>query len=163
MYIKRSVKFLLHRRSGGDPLSTPIRMRISYAGKTADFPLGFNIPINYWDQTAQKVKSNFTSKNGIRAVDINRTIDEYRHIADEVFARYELIEKRKPTMDEVKQLFNDMSNRKPVFEDKTHNFFDVFDKFVETSSRQNAWTFSTKQKFFTLRRQLSDFNSTRYA
>lgn len=157
MYIKRSVKFLLHKRSGGDPLSTPIRMRISYAGKTADFPIGFNIPINYWDQTTQKVKSNFTNKNGIRAVDINRTIDEYRHIADEVFARYELIEKRKPTMYEVKQLFNDMSNRKPVFEDETHNFFDVFDKFVETSSRQNAWTFSTRQKFSTLRRQLSDF------
>ena len=46
MYIKRNVKFLLHKRSGGDPLSIPIRMRISYAGKTADFPIGFNIPIN---------------------------------------------------------------------------------------------------------------------
>lgn len=38
MYIKRGVKFLSYKRSGGNPLNTPIRMRISYAGKTADFP-----------------------------------------------------------------------------------------------------------------------------
>ncbi len=37
MHIKRSVKFLSYKRSGGNPLNTPIRMRISYAGKNRRF------------------------------------------------------------------------------------------------------------------------------
>lgn len=127
-----------------------IRMRITLHGeRPLDFPLGQNIDIADWD--AEKGRALPSCKV---ASDINRTIDEWTSICNEIFARYELLEKRVPTPGEIKDLFNDMVGRKtktnaglPSIND---DFFAVFDRFMNEMGNQNQWTPSTFRKFKTL-------------
>lgn len=96
------------------------------------------------------------------ATDINRTIDEWKSVMNEIFARFELLEKRIPTPGEVKDLFNDMVGRKTPtnasLTDQTDNLFRVFDIFTDTMGKQNQWTVSTYEKFAAIRRHLKDFD-----
>lgn len=102
MHIKRGIKFNLHKRKAGDTKNLAVRMRVTLRGEQPiELPTGHSIDLEYWD-------SDNGRATGKTADEINRTIDEYRAMMNEIFARYELIEKRIPTPGEVKDLFNDM-------------------------------------------------------
>ena len=108
MHIQRGVKFLLHKRGKGDSKNLAIRMRVTLRGQTPiDFPTGHNIDTADWDMENQCALPSCEY-----ATDINRTIDEWKSVMNEIFARFELLEKRIPTPGEVKDLFNDMVGRK---------------------------------------------------
>lgn len=81
---------------------------------------------------------------------------------NEVFARYELLEKRVPTLGEIKDLFNDMVGRKTKtnesLADPNLDLFQVFDLFTETMGMQNQWTKSTFEKFAAIKSHLHDFD-----
>jgi integrase len=81
---------------------------------------------------------------------------------NEIFARYELLEKRKPTLGEIKDLFNDMIGRKtPITQDlidPNADFFTVFDLFTRTIGEQNQWTQATYEKFSALRMHFKAFD-----
>ena len=162
MHIKRSIKFLLHTRNKGDSQTgqnLAIRLRLSYSGKVIDFPTGLNIDATFWDAQAQHALPGFTSKGGQKSTDINRTIDEYRAFANDLFARYELLEKRIPTTGEVKDLFNDMAGRsKIVTESQEETFFNVFDLFIKTEGEQKGWSIRMHQKFATIKKYLQRFD-----
>ncbi len=114
MVIKRSVKFLLHKRKAGESVGLAIRMRVTLRGERPfDFPLGLKVDSDKWDSVAERAVDGAKEATGI-----NRTIEEYRANINEVFARYELLEKRIPSPQEVKELFNDMIGKKPIFEKK---------------------------------------------
>lgn len=163
MYIKRKIKFLLHTRKKGDSENgenLSIRMRITYGGKVPlDFPTGQNIDAKDWDVEKECAIDGITNKSGQTNVDINRTIDEYRSFVNEIFARYELLDKRVPTPGEVKDLFNDMVGRsKIVLPDPSENFFQVFDKFTEEIGEKNQWTPATFEKFAALKNHFMVFD-----
>jgi len=164
MHIKRSIKFLLHARKKGDTengKNLAIRMRIAFSGTTIDFPTGHNIDAQHWDAAAQRASDGFVSKANQTASDINRTIDEYRSFANELFARFELLEKRTPSIGEVKDLFNDMIGRAKIqLPDPSESFFAVFDLFTKTTGEKNQWTTATHEKFAALRAHLSRFDPT---
>ena len=156
MHIKRGIKFILHKRKAGDTKNLAVRMRVTLRGEQPiDFPTGHNIDLEYWDAE----NGHATGKT---ADEINRTIDEYRAVMNEIFARYELIEKRIPTTGEVKDLFNDMIGQKTTLTDglpgDDADFFKIFDLFVNSESERNQWTYGTKQKFHTLRNHLTGFD-----
>lgn len=163
MYIKRTVKFILHTRKKGDALdgkNIAIRMRISYAGTTIDFPTGLNIDVTHWDTQEQHALDGFVSKSNQKSTDINRTIDEYRSFANELFARYELLEKRIPLPGEVKDLFNDMIGRSKIdLPDPSESFFKVFDTFTQTMGEKNQWTPATYTKFSSIREHFKSFDA----
>ena len=93
MHIKKKIKFLLHKRNPNQLTNLAIRLRITLHGeRPLDFPTGHNIDITDWD--AEKGRALPSCK---AASDINRTIDEWSSICNEIFARYELLEKRIPT------------------------------------------------------------------
>ena len=165
MHIKRSIKFLLHTRKKGDAQTgknLAIRMRVSYAGNTPlDFPTGQNIDAEYWDAEKECAQDGFVGKGEQTTTDINRTINEHRSFASEIFARYELLEKRVPTPGEVKDLFNDMAGRKHSKIDiptPNKDFFHVFDLFTAEIGEKNQWTPATYEKFAALRRHLLVFD-----
>lgn len=162
MHIKRSIKFLLHTRKKGDAqdgMNLAIRMRISYAGNAIDFPTGLNVDAEYWDAKDQHVLDGFVSKTNQKTSDINRTIDEYRSFANELFARYELLEKRIPLVGEVKDLFNDMIGRPSVdVPNPGESFFGTFDMFTSEVGEKNQWTAATYEKFAALRNHLLVFD-----
>lgn len=158
MHIQRGIKFLLHKRNKGDTNNLSIRMRVTLRGQTPiDFPTGHNINLSDWDSTTQRALQTAPGHD-----EINRTIDEWKVTMNEVFARYELIEKRVPTLGEIKELFNDMVGRKTAtnesLADPNKNFFQVFNLFTETMGNQNQWTPATHEKFAALRQHLHAFD-----
>lgn len=158
MHIQKGIKFLLHKRKAGDTQNLSIRMRVTLRGqRPLDFPTGYNIDLKDWDSDNQ-----CALKYAHNATDINRTIDELKSVMNEVFARYELLEKRVPTLDEIKDLFNDMIGRKTYVNeslaDPNMDLFQVFDLFTETMGMQNQWTKSTFEKFAAIKSHLHDFD-----
>lgn len=161
MHINRTVKFILHKRNKDDATNLAIRMRCVIRGqKPLDIATGHHIDAVDWDADAQCAR-------GTNASVINRTLNTWRATMDEIFARYELIEKREPALDELRDLFNDMVGRSvPAIANtigdvpnETDDLFKVFDIFVATMSKQNSWTPSTHEKFHSLRNHLKAFDA----
>ena len=159
MHIQKGVKFLLHKRHSGDTENLSIRMRVTLRGqKPIDFPTGHNVDLCDWDAETQRV-----DMEAPHADDINRTLDEWVSVMNEIFARYELLEKRIPTLGEIKNLFNDMVGRETELTrklpDPASDLFKAFDIFTTTMGEQNQWTESTKEKFAAIKRHLKGFNA----
>ena len=134
-------------------------MRVTIKGQPPiDFSFPRNVRIDADDWDFEKMRPNQESDNPVLK-DVNRTIADWSEKMDDVFARYEIIEKRTPTNDEVKMLFNDFIGKKSIFDasDKP-GFFQVFDKFTETMGDKNEWTESTQEKFQALRNHLEKFD-----
>ena len=158
MHIQRGIKFLLHKRAKGQDKHLSIRMRVTLHGQPPiDIPTGHHIDLCDWDVERQHALPTCESADAI-----NRTIDEWNATLNEIFARFELLEKRIPTPGEVKDLFNDMVGRKTPtnasLADEHDNLFRVFDIFTDTMGKQNQWTASTYEKFAAIRRHLKDFD-----
>ena len=160
MYIKRIVKFILHKRKPGDATNLAIRMRVTVKGeRPIDFPIGHKIDLQDWDADSERAIDGITNQDNQAAADINRTIDEYKSLMNEVFARYELLEKRIPALGEIKDLFNDMVGKKSIVDDLGNlDLFSVFDLFTKTVSEQNQWTPATLEKFSALRNHFKSFD-----
>ena len=155
---------MLHTRKKGDAQTgknLAIRMRISFGGNSPlDFSTGQNIDAKWWDTENECAKKGRNGRGRSAAV-INRTIEEYRVLTDELFARYELLEKRFPTPTEVKVLFNNMIGRSPLRNEiapPVKDFFQVFDLFTQTMGEKNQWSPATYAKFKALRRHFMAFN-----
>lgn len=158
MHINKKVKFLLHKRKSGDTDNLSIRMRITIRGENPiDFPTGHRINEANWDSL------NFRAlPSAGNASEVNRTIDEWISVCNEIFARYELLEKRIPQPGEVRDLFNDMVGRKTDLKEKLNdpaeNLFAVFDMFTSSMGKQNQWTDATYIKFRAIRMHLHEFD-----
>lgn len=155
MHIKRSIKFNLHKRKASDTKGLAIRMRVTLRGeRPLDFPIGCKVDLDQWDAVAERAMDSADN-----AAVTNRTIDEYKALIGEVFARYELLEKRIPMPREVKDLFNDMVGRSSILDEGGEiDFWMVFDLFTKQIGEQNQWAESTYQKFRALRRHLKSFD-----
>lgn len=161
MYIKRSIKFLLHQRNQNTDTNIAIRMRVNYESKSIDFPTYLHIDKNFWDAKKCRAKSGFKGKNNQTTNEINRTLDELQSCMNDIFARFELLEKRTPSTDEIKDLFNDTTGRKVFLSEKENNcydFFKVYDLFVKKMGETNNWTFATFQKFASIKVHLQNFD-----
>ena len=158
MHIKKGIKFLLHKRAAGQTINLAIRMRVTLHGeRPLDFPLRQNIDAADWNTDTMRALPSCPVCD-----DINRTIDEWTSVCNEIFARYELIEKRVPTPGEIKDLFNDMVGRKTQtnadLPSCNENFFKVYDMFTDEMGKRNQWTDSTREKFAALRRHLHEYD-----
>lgn len=156
MHIKRGIKFILHKRKAGDTKNLAVRMRVTLRGeRPLDFPIGHNIDHEFWDADNQHAI-------GPTADEVNRTIDEYRSAMNEIFARYELLEKRIPALGEIKDLFNDMVGRKTSLTQKLlqdeNDFFEIYDLFTAQVGKENQWTEDTYTKFNSLKKHFKNFS-----
>lgn len=157
MHIKRSIRFILHNRKAASGKEKPlaIRLRVSYNNNTLDVATGtFCLPSD-WNGETYRVNATDTE-----AESKNRVIDDYAHTMEDIFIRYELIEKRIPTAGELKDLFRDMMGKPrikvPTPED---DLFEVFNKFTESCGRKNQWTKATFAKFEAVKARLKDFDA----
>lgn len=139
----------------------PVRMRVSYAGNRPELRLGYSIEPGKWDAANGKVVSGAKNKYGQSAGEINKAILSAETQIDEIFTRFELIEKRAPSPAELKAAFDGItgrSNAEPEVERPKGGFDDVYQEFTRVMGAQNNWTASTYTKFNTLRRHLSEYN-----
>lgn len=163
MYIKRKIKFLLHKRKPGETSNLGIRMRVTLSGqRPIDFPVGHKIDSQQWDVVGERVIDGATNRDNQAAADINRAIEEYKSVINEVFARYELLEKRVPSLGEIKDLFNDMVGHKTpitsLLDNSDGDLFKIFDRFTKAVGEQNQWSHGTFAKFSSLRYHLKAFD-----
>jgi len=162
MYIKRSIRFSLNQRKKDGVLETKnisVRMRIAFNGSRTDIPIGHRVDESAWDKKNERVLAGFINKYGQTHNDINRTIDNYKSNINEVFARYELIEKRVPTLEEIIELFNDLSGRTKQDDFALNNdFFHIWDLFTRTVGQENEWTPATFTKFKSLRLHIETYD-----
>lgn len=158
MYIKRIIKFILHKRKPGDVSNLAIRMRVTLKGeRPIDFPIGYKVDLNDWDEINERVfNSNYYS------LDINKKIDEYRSVINDIFTRYEVIEKRIPNINEVKELFNDVVGRKPVFKEEEITIKKAFEEYITTIGQQNNWSESSYKKNRTIKKHFLDISKNIY-
>lgn len=134
-------------------------MRVTLKGERPfDFSLGFNADLDKWDAGAERAIETGTPEQQRQAREANRTIEEYGADINEVFDRYELLEKRMPTPQEVKDLFNDMRGKSKYVFFEEGNFFHVFDLFVRDTGVKNQWSKETYTKFSALKKDLETFS-----
>lgn len=157
MFIKRSVRFILHLRQhkgGGEERKVAIRMRVAFNGASLDFATGLHVLPSCWDKVGQKVAS------GECKGEMNRVLSEQKNAMEEIFARYELIEKRIPSPGEVKDLFCDLQGKPKInVPSPEDDFFHVFDLFTDTQGKRNQWTAATYEKFAVIRERLKMFDA----
>lgn len=160
--IKRNVIFSLeNRKKNGVSVveNVPIRMRVIFMGNRVDFSTGFRIDTSKWDENKQRVKNGCTNKLKQSSSDINTKLQEYENNIQNIFKIFET-QDINPTTEllktEFKNLFKD-DNEKEKSSKK--GFLKVFDEFTKESGRQNDWTYSTFEKFASVKNHLIKFST----
>ena len=147
---------MLNKESGYD--DSKLRYRIKWDGNTVAFNLGYRVEAAKWSYETQRCIINTThGKKKNSASVINREIQKFESIAEEVFKHYEAIDKI-PTPDEFRLEFNIRSGKvkkEQILPHKT--FYDIYDDFTLEVGFANQWTKATYQKFDALKKHLQDF------
>lgn len=155
--MKRTVKFGLFPKK--DAECKPLRMRVSYDGFRVDFRVGYSIEPEKWNAEEGRVIANARNKFRQTAGEINRAITSCQEGIEAIFTRYELLEKRAPTPEELKLAFDEaMGRAKEAPEESTPAFYKAYAEFTETMGRQNNWTPATYTKFNALQVHLKNYN-----
>jgi integrase len=153
--MKKTVKFDLFPQKSD---SKPVRMRVSYCGQRVDIRIGYSIETEKWDAKAMRVVSGAKNKFKQSGNEINKAILNSETQIDEIFIRYELLEKRVPTAHELKKAFYELNGKKLSETESTKSFYDVFDEFTETVGEHNEWSDATYHKFETIKNHLQNFD-----
>lgn len=148
--IKYSVRFGVERRRGSG--EAPVRMRLTYAGRRLDFSLGIRMPVDDWDERWQSPRRGYKDEQ-----EVGRTLTAYRTRVDDIFARFQLVEKRLPEPAELRTLVR-KSQKLPEATQKIL-LLSCLDEFLGTVSVQNQWAPTTNAKFAVVRAHLQRFNS----
>lgn len=139
-----------------------IRLRVSWAGLRCDIRSGFVIAPSKWDPVNNCVKLGNKNSHGETAGAINRGVMAVASTIEEVLTRFELDNKRPPSVAEFKEAFDLAAGRakpeekKP--EEKPLGFFAVYDLFTGEMGVTNNWTKSTYTKFSSLKAHLKNYN-----
>jgi integrase len=106
-----------------------------------------------------RVRPGFKNKYKQSANEINKAIVNCETHIEEIFTRYELLEKREPTLAEFKQAFDGLTGRlESCAKELKEQFYSVYEKFTESMGRQNNWTEATYTKFNSLKKHLQNFD-----
>lgn len=156
--IRYKQRFILHKRHSDDTERLGIRLRVTIRGKRpVDVPTGHHADMRLWDAEKGRVRQ-INGQYG----EINRLLDSWQNIVDEIMARYEILEKRIPEVGEFRDLFNDMVGRPtPVtrlLDDESPDFFRALHRFMSEQGMQNQWTSATYEKFNALEQHLKKFD-----
>jgi integrase len=158
MNIKRVCQFLLDKEAGKPDAKLRYRVKWNRNKNIVAFNIGYRVDIAKWSLETQRCIHNTThGKKKIAANVINREIQRFEQIADEVFGVFELSQKL-PAEDEFRYEFNRRNGKLPQ-ENTDKSFFDIFDEFTKNTGAQNSWTQATYTKFGTIRTHLKNFDS----
>lgn len=160
--MKYSIKLGLHLKpnaKGEIADEVAIRLRVSWSGCRADIRSGFVVAPSKWDAVNEVVKPNTKNKFGQTAGEINRQIAKLCALVDEVLARFELDNKRAPTVSEFKTAFDVSAGRSETDKEDT-DFYQIYDKFTAAEGFEKSWTKATFTKFASLRSHLKAWRSS---
>jgi integrase len=133
-----------------------LRLRVTLRGeRPLDFAVGCSVASrDDFDDARMRVRPTCAY-----AMDINSKLSELETLLTDIMSRYEHVEKRRPTREEILNALDAATGRiakRTTVEDGDDLFF-VYDKFVRSVGEQNQWTRATRQKFDALRNHLTEF------
>lgn len=134
-----------------------LRFRVRWGNNIVAFNLGYRVDLSKWSKETQRCKNNTThGKKKVPASVINREINRYEIIAENIFYKYEKDEIM-PDKDTFRADFlrKVRGIQKGCKDEK--KFFPVFDEFVKDSGFKNDWTKSTFEKFHALKEHLKNY------
>lgn len=162
--IKRNLILTLEKRKRAGQLITnnvPIRLRLNFGGSRLDIQTGFRIDISKWDQNKEQVKNGSFNKLGQSSSVINSRISELKMTIQDFFQQCEIQDKI-PTKEEISDIVKTLKEKGKVDieveKEKKISLFDVFELFIERSSRLNNWSDATIKKFETVKKHIISFN-----
>lgn len=148
MHFKHSVTLSAEKR--GERISFYVRLGVH--SKRKKFATGYSVSVNEWDAKRQCVVGRDDADT------INDNINEMLKSARKLFSRYELIEEREPTIDEVTDAFMTVLGKK-TDETPKHHVADYVDMFIEEESKAKDWSESTRKKFVSLKNHWCAFDA----
>lgn len=163
--MKFKIKVGLHIKPNNKGKATEevgIRLRVSWAGLRCDIRSSYVIAPAKWDDANSCVRLGNKNSHGETAGAINRGVMAVASTIEEVLTRFELDNKRPPSVAEFKEAFDLAAGRakpeekKP--EEKPLGFFAVYDLFTGEMGVTNNWTKSTYTKFSSLKAHLKNYN-----
>jgi integrase len=158
MNIKRVCQFLLDKEAGKSDAKLRYRIKWNSNKSIIAFNVGYRVDVAKWSLETQRCINNTThGKKKVAANIINREIQRFEQIADEVFGFFELSGKL-PEENEFRNEFNRRNGKLPQ-ESMEKSLFDIFDEFTKSMGAQNSWTPATYAKLSTIKSHLEDFNS----
>ncbi|MBR6415297.1 MAG: phage integrase SAM-like domain-containing protein [Bacteroidales bacterium] len=168
MIIKRNLKYSLFAY-GKDKSKYQIRLRVTFNGQRIDLSTGFQLDsLDYWDETAELVKSRYKGHKGETGLAINNGLRGIKDQMETVFKYFEAIDKIPKPSDVIKQYRQRMAGIVPRRPDAEHkrartpkkkepDFFHVYDMFLNECGEKNAWTEATFEKMESMRVDLQTF------
>lgn len=146
MDIKRNIIFTVEKRKKNGVLNTKnmrIKMRITYDGKRIDIFIKKNINLEDWNTEKQRAKNDHK---------INAQISRFEKLANDAFAQFEVVEKRIPTIQELREAIN------PIQKESKKSLEDILNEFIKNVSIKNNWSMSTAEKYEVFKNQLIEFD-----
>lgn len=141
MRFKHSIVISAEERNG----KVTVFLRVGVHSQRKKISTGYVVTSYEWDKVSKKVC------NRIDADDINNSIASLLNSMKKVFSKYELIEEREPTIDEVVNDFFAMTGRalpkKDARKDAIKYFSEYIDTFKDIQSTACNWAESTEKKF----------------
>lgn len=125
-----------------------IVIRVSYGGRI-DLYSGYSVEPNQWNVSRRRVKQG-AKVDGIYYNIINEKLDEMEQFCI-TYINAALARKETPTVEELKRQFN--YKYKQGKEDKSDEFYYLFDKFIEESASTNGWGKNRIEVFQRLKRK----------
>lgn len=121
-------------------------MRVSWSGIRVDLRPGISLPVSCWNQAKEQAQTRSAEYKQL-CTDANIKLKEISLKIDELFARCEIMEKRIPTAEEVKDVCSEV-------QESGNNISQVFDRyFIENPQLEQTTVDSYKQ----LKRTLLEF------
>lgn len=153
---KHHSQFLLDKEK--DNPTAKLRYRIKWSGFIVAFNVGYRVEIDKWSKDTQRCKINTThGKKKVSASIINRKIQYYEKVCEEIFALFS-VENKVPTADEFRAEFNKKIGRE-IKVNSGNTLFDIYDLFMEDEGKKNQWTKATFDKMLTQKKHLTDFDA----
>lgn len=156
MIIAFKNKIVLHRERSG---KYSLRFRVTLRGRRPiDFALGFLLADKSdWDNDKQKVKQKNSD-----AARINRSIADIDSTFLDYMARYEYVEKRVPSQDEIRRelavILGRYDNKEVQSYNQEDDLFYVYDLYCKQKRQQNQWSGDTAKHYLSLKHHLEAYS-----
>lgn len=150
--LKYSVKFSIKNNDQDTP--TNVRMRVSFNSLRPEIYTGILVKPSEWNSEEGRV----VVKNDKR----NSRITKAKNAVDEIFNEFDVIEKRHPTVDELRAAWNQKVKHKSNSKSKNDpTVLEVFTQFMSHNSVTKQWSQRTLQSYVSIQNHWKIFNPDR--
>jgi integrase len=154
MNIKRVCQFLLDKEAGKPDAKLRYRIKWNRNKDIVAFNVGYRVDVDKWSVETQRCKNNTThGKKKIAANIINKEIQKFEQIADEVFISFEK-DNKNPSKEELRIRFNIKLGKIDNSTNLGNTFFNIYDDFMIKTATLKSWSVGTKKRYSVLKNKL---------